>query len=383
MEALKWQYERFPYPNYSLFAFPRKIDTYSLNYRASVYACFGSTAFSRAVPRILVVGCGTFEPLAVALANQDAQITAIDISAKSLQTLRQRLTLFFMNKRVNLINQDVLQARKEELGEFDYIICTGVLHHIAQRKEAMRAMLELLAPLGVMRFMVYSRYVRERVYEIQQFAKILQCKTAEELQGKIDLLPPEHPLRVQFYLYQDTQNKSGIVDGFLHAYDEAFDAESIVALSKNFDLHLEWQLQTKLEDSIIEVEKKIGLRVSTSNKNKQMAALEKLNEWETNLKFYLCRQQDKNYSKTVSVKINEIEPNPVIKKVLSSRSPLLNKWFPLQLKTSDGNEQVSDQVVDLLTTRMEKEQALKILPQTRLQRLLKNHILLEAGRFDN
>src|SRR5450830_273908 len=78
--------------------------------------------------RILVAGCGANQAAVVAHANPRHHVTGIDLSRQAIdhhQRLKDRFGL--VNLALNQIAVEDVQALAQE---FDYIICTGVLHHL-------------------------------------------------------------------------------------------------------------------------------------------------------------------------------------------------------------------------------------------------------------
>ena len=59
------------------------------------------------------------------------------------------------------------------LGPFDYIDCCGVLHHLPDPAEGLRALLSVLAPGGGLGLMVYAPHGRTGVYMVQDALRLL------------------------------------------------------------------------------------------------------------------------------------------------------------------------------------------------------------------
>ena len=54
---------------------------------------------------------------------------------------------------------------------FDLIVCTGVLHHLADPDAGLRALHDVLKPDGAMHLMVYAPYGRAGIYLLQDFCR--------------------------------------------------------------------------------------------------------------------------------------------------------------------------------------------------------------------
>jgi hypothetical protein len=198
----------------------RRDDLPLLNYQAGYGACYGAGAVAK--PRILVAGCGTVEPVAVALANPKADILAVDISEASLKKLRWQA-------KARGVNVRTLHSDIEALGEgdFDYIIATGVLHHLESPSRGLRALVERSRGRAVFRLMLYSRFGRELLYGAKELGRLLGIAEPGAFRKMIASLPPSHPYRVYFHLYSDAITDAGLCDGYLHPCDQPFDAFSL------------------------------------------------------------------------------------------------------------------------------------------------------------
>ena len=92
----------------------------------------------------------------------EAQVTGIDFSATSVRHTEE------LKRKYNLDNLQVRQLPIERAGEletsFDQIVCTGVLHHLADPDAGLRALRDVLKPDGAMHLMVYAPYGRTGIY---------------------------------------------------------------------------------------------------------------------------------------------------------------------------------------------------------------------------
>ena len=98
------------------------------------------------------------------------------MSAESLEHTR---ALAARHDVANLELHRMPIERVDELGErFDHVVCTGVLHHLADPALGLRALREVLAPGGAMTLMVYARYGRTGVYLFQDYCRRLGVGTS-------------------------------------------------------------------------------------------------------------------------------------------------------------------------------------------------------------
>ena len=83
---------------------------------------------------------------------------------------------------------------------FDQIICTGVLHHLAEPDAGLSALRGVLNPDGgAMHLMVYAPYGRTGIYMLQEFCRRIGISANDEeirdLIEALKALPPGHPLQ--------------------------------------------------------------------------------------------------------------------------------------------------------------------------------------------
>ncbi len=114
--------------------------------------------FGRIIPfdqiagsKVLEVGCGMGLHTEL-MARAGAQVTAIDISPKSVAATRARLALKGVAADVRELDAETLDLRDE----FDFIWSWGVIHHSSRTGRVLRNLYEALKPGGQLRFMVYS-----------------------------------------------------------------------------------------------------------------------------------------------------------------------------------------------------------------------------------
>jgi len=101
--------------------------------------------------KVLEVGCGMGLHSEL-MARAGAQVTAIDISPKSVAATRARLALKDIAADVHELDAETLDLE----GEFDFIWSWGVIHHSARTGRVLRNLYAALKPGGELRFMVYS-----------------------------------------------------------------------------------------------------------------------------------------------------------------------------------------------------------------------------------
>lgn len=120
--------------------------------------------------RIWVAGCAMVQGVQIALNYPDAQVVGSDISRRELAVARE------IAQQVDARN---LELREESINdvdyteEFDYIICTGVVHHQADPGRALAQLGKALKPTGILELMVYNRYHRTATSACQKAVQLL------------------------------------------------------------------------------------------------------------------------------------------------------------------------------------------------------------------
>ncbi len=107
---------------------------------------------------ILIAGCGTNQAAVFAYTNPDAKVVAVDVSQPSLdheQYLKDKHGLWNLELRLLPIEELPTLGR-----DFDLVVSTGVLHHMAEPLAGMKALAQCLRPDGVVAVMLYAKYGR-------------------------------------------------------------------------------------------------------------------------------------------------------------------------------------------------------------------------------
>jgi 2-polyprenyl-3-methyl-5-hydroxy-6-metoxy-1,4-benzoquinol methylase len=130
--------------------------------------------------KILIAGCGTGEEAAdTARAYPGADITAVDLSLASLSyAIRKCTSLGFNN--IDFIQADILDLDALNK-QFDYVISSGVLHHMEDPVAGLQSITRQLKPNGVMKIALYSTIARKNLKIAQDW--IIDNKQPATLAG--------------------------------------------------------------------------------------------------------------------------------------------------------------------------------------------------------
>lgn len=182
--------------------------------------------------RILIAGGGTGDAstfLGEQLKNTNAEIVYIDFSKASLDIAQKRAEIRNL-KNINFIHDSILNIPNLALGKFDYINCSGMLHHLASPVEGLKILKDCLSETGGMHIMIYAKYGRTGVYHIQELMKIInkgieqRSKEVANARIIINSLPNTNWFKRAEDLISDHINYGdvGIYDLFLHKQDRAY-----------------------------------------------------------------------------------------------------------------------------------------------------------------
>lgn len=173
---------------------------------------------------VLVAGCGTWQAAKFALCHPAARVTGIDISPTSLKYTEA------LKQKYDLNNLETRQLPIESVGdldrEFDLIVSTGVLHHLADPDAGLWALRSVLRPDGAMYLMLYAPYGRAGVHMLQEYCRLLDIKTSpqeiRDLTLALKELPPHHPLVGMVRGARESLDAGALVDALLNPRDRTY-----------------------------------------------------------------------------------------------------------------------------------------------------------------
>ena len=193
-------------------------------------------------PKIWVAGCGTNQAIFTALRFPNATILGTDLSTTSLETSATAA------RQLELSN---VEFRRESINhvkfdnEFDYIICTGVIHHNADPQVSLTRLSKALKPSGILELMVYNRYHRIETTAFQKATRILAGTTREanfegELQVAQKIIAGFNTVNrmVQFLENYKECPESKLADSLLQPIEYSYTLPSLESLVASCNLDL-------------------------------------------------------------------------------------------------------------------------------------------------
>ena len=198
--------------------------------------CFAGKQSFRHGFRALVAGGGTGDAtifLAEQLRTTDAQIVHLDMSQASIALAQERARIRGL-ANITWVHDSLLNLpqRAAELGSFDYINCSGVLHHLADPDLGFKALKSVLKADGAIGLMVYASIGRTGVYQAQALMRMVngaqeeapddQRKIANTRDILASLPPSNWFVRSQDLHHDHKAGDAGIYDLLLHSQDRAY-----------------------------------------------------------------------------------------------------------------------------------------------------------------
>jgi len=196
---------------------------------------------------ILIAGCGTNQAAVFAHTNPDARVVAVDVSQPSLdheQYLKDKHGLWNLELRLLPIEELPTLGR-----DFDLVVSTGVLHHMAEPLAGMKALAQCLRPDGVVAVMLYAKYGRLGVELLETVFRDLRLEqddaSVRVVRETISLLPATHPALSYLKLEGNAQYDAVLVDTFLHGRARNYTVDDCLDLVGSAGLEFQsWLLKS-------------------------------------------------------------------------------------------------------------------------------------------
>jgi SAM-dependent methyltransferase len=252
LPEVKQQYEQYPYPPRNPADEARRLlHAASGNLLVINHHCFAGKRDFRSGFRALVAGGGTGDTviyLAEQLRNCDAEIVYLDMSSASREIAEARARVRKLDN-IRWITGSIMKLPELGLGEFDYIECCGVLHHLESTEAGLQALNSVLREDGAIFLMLYARYGRQSVYDMQALlqtyipAGLSMPERVRMARRLIAALPPSNSfirnLDTWKHEISPTGNGDiGLYDLLLHSKDRCFDVPELYALAQGCGLQL-------------------------------------------------------------------------------------------------------------------------------------------------
>lgn len=193
--------------------------------------------------KIWVAGCGTNQAVLTALRFPTAEVVGSDVSTESLNTAEA------VARQIGLTN---LTLREESLNataydqQFDYVICTGVIHHNANPAIPLNHLMKGMKKDAVLELMVYNYYHRVQTTAFQKAIRLLggspdRPDIDRELPLTMDMVrsfPVDCHMK-QFLEHQRDLPEAAVADNLLQPVEYSYTIRSLRALAEASNLRLQ------------------------------------------------------------------------------------------------------------------------------------------------
>ncbi|OBF02089.1 bifunctional 2-polyprenyl-6-hydroxyphenol methylase/3-demethylubiquinol 3-O-methyltransferase UbiG [Mycobacterium sp. 852002-10029_SCH5224772] len=181
---------------------------------------------------ILIAGCGTFQAAVFAYMNRAARVVAIDVSRSALDHQQ------YLKDKHQLVNLELHLLAIEEVSalerDFDLIVSTGVLHHMADPLAGLKALGGCLRRDGALGVMLYAKYGRFGVEVLESAFRDLGLSqddaSVQLVKEAVAALPADHPVRPYLRGARDLLSDGALVDTFLHARQRSYTVDECLDL---------------------------------------------------------------------------------------------------------------------------------------------------------
>ena len=235
---IKKQYEQYPYPRWvNVRTFLKKVSFYDIAKRFNLNSK-KKDFINKKFHRGLIAGCGTGQQsINAALKFPECNFIAIDLSETSLAyAIRKTNELGITN--ISYIQSDILNL-KDLKKKFDYIECTGVLHHMKNPIDGWSILTDILETDGVMKIGLYSKLARRELLEFKKkfdsIYKLNNMKDIKEIRYKI--LNDNSIKLPKIFNFIDFFSISGFKDLLLNENEIQFNLIEIKEILNDLSLH--------------------------------------------------------------------------------------------------------------------------------------------------
>ncbi|MGO9929501.1 MAG: class I SAM-dependent methyltransferase [Mycobacterium sp.] len=250
---------------------------------------------------IMIAGCGSNQAAIYAFTNRKAKVVAIDVSESALdhqQFLKQKYALDNLQLRLLPIEQ----LPTLEL-DFDLVVATGVLDHLADPLTSMKALGGCLRPDGVIGVTLNAKYGRfgvELMESVFRRMGLRQDKSSLKLAKEIiSVLPKGHPLRHYLKVVEDLQSDAALVDTFLRGPQRSYTVDECIDLVTSAELVFQGWLHKMpyYPHDMFAKKSKFHMFIDALPENEVWSVMECIQTMNTSHFFMACRpdRPKKNY----------------------------------------------------------------------------------------
>ena len=244
--------------------------------------------------KVLVAGCGPNAAPRLAFQNRGYRVVGVDVSEASLSHARR------LKEKHDLENLELHHGRIEDVSKlrrtFDFIHCTGVLHHLKSPVEGLEALAAVLERDGALLLMLYAKYGRTGVYMVQDLLRLLGLGQSSAdvalARQAVTQAGKDHPVRL-FERTADLRHDAGVVDLLLHPQDRAYTVDECLELVAAAKLQFQGWEQNHLyyPEILLPPGSELYRRINELPEREIWKATELLHGTLTMHSFYACRRE--------------------------------------------------------------------------------------------
>lgn len=244
------QYEAYPYPQRDPREEAKRLIVGSPSHLREIdHWIFGARRPASRPLRALMAGGGSGDGTMMLAqqmqwAGRPGEVVWLDRSAAARQVAEARARQRGL-ANIRFVSGSLLDLPTLGLGEFDYIDCCGVLHHLPDPAAGLAALAGALAPGGGIGLMVYAPHGRTGVYMLQDALRLL-APEAEPPAARVEAarrlwkhLPETAWLRRNPWITDHLDGgDAGLYDLLLNPRDVSFSVPQLAALIEGAGLRL-------------------------------------------------------------------------------------------------------------------------------------------------
>ncbi|MFF8374344.1 class I SAM-dependent methyltransferase [Streptomyces lydicus] len=191
---------------------------------------------------IWVAGCGTNQALITALRFPGARVLGTDASENSLALCEANARSLGVSN-LTLRHEGLTKAAYRE--QFDYVLCTGVIHHNPDPAVCLRSLAAALRPDAVLELMVYNTYHRQEMIAFQKALTLMGIDQVGELPERLALarglgesVPADGLLGRKMEMFEYT-DEAAWADSWMSPLEHSYSVEELAAMADGCGLALE------------------------------------------------------------------------------------------------------------------------------------------------
>lgn len=222
-QAVQSQYEANPYPKWRR-AGPGPLQTHVNGHPLPKK------------PSVFIAGCGTGRQAILATLMLDSSHTlAVDLSRASLAYAVRKTRELGISDRITYAQADIMEL-PADLGPFDVVQSTGVLHHMDDPFEGARKVCRLAKPGGFVAIGLYSALARDHLKPGKALGRQYTPETVREFRQAIIDSAHDDPVRAPAVASRDFYASSGCRDLLMHVQEHEMNFDDLRRMLRENDL---------------------------------------------------------------------------------------------------------------------------------------------------